>query len=211
MNTVASSAQSWRQALAAYIAREAKPQEKYGHQPRLYALTQAIAQGLEADPAPDDDILYASVYLHDLGVFTGHRPEQPYLLERWNNIAYALEKTPEILSAIGFPISKLGAVLECIANHQPTGEPQSLEATILRDADILEQLGAIGILRTACKIGRDTRYHTFTDAIATLQTALDHLPARLRLPTSRLLAEPRVAAHRAFLLAVFEEADGLLH
>ena len=40
---------------------------------------------------------------------------------------------------------------------------------ILRDADILEQLGAIGILRAAAKIGRDTRYPTFTDAAATLR------------------------------------------
>jgi uncharacterized protein len=196
----------WRESLAGYIAREAKPQEKYGHQPRLYALTQTISQGLEAD----DDILYAAAYLHDLGVFTGHRPEQPDLLERWDNVAYALKKTPEILASIGFPLAKLEAVLECIRNHQPTGNPQSLEATILREADILEQLGVIGILRTVSKIGRDTRFHTFTDAIATLQAALDQLPAKLRLPTSCLLAEPKIEAHRRFLASIASEAAGLL-
>ena len=187
--------QLWRDTLAAFIQREARPQEKYGHQPRLYALTQAIATGLNAD----DDILYAAAWLHDLGVFTGHRPEQPELLERWNNITYALEKTPAILSSIGFPTEKLEAVLECIRNHQPGGEPVSIESTILRDADILEQLGAIGILRTVCKVGRDTRFHTFTDAIVSLQNALDRLPSKLRLSSSRLLARPRIAAHRAFL------------
>jgi uncharacterized protein len=198
---------TWRLALAAYIREQAKPPEKFGHQPRLYALTQQIGHGLTYD----DDIVYAAAFLHDLGVFTGHRPEDPAVLATWNHVPYTLNRTAAILESIGFPSSKIEAVLECILHHQAHDLPASLESTILRDADLLEQLGAIGIARTLCKIGRDTRFHTFTVAAAALQKALDTLPVRLKLSQSRILAEPRIQQHRAFLAALAAEAGPNLH
>jgi uncharacterized protein len=198
---------AWRTALAAYIREQARPPEKFGHQPRLYALTQQIGQG----SLYDDDIVYAAAFLHDLGVFTGHRPEEPELLVRWNHIPYTLSRAATILESIGFPDAKVESVLECILHHQHHDQPQTLESTILRDADILEQLGAIGIARTLCKIGRDTRFSTFTSAAAALQKALDTLPDRLKLPSSRILAEPRIEQHRAFLAALAAEAGPNLH
>ena len=193
---------TWREALTAYIKQQAGPIEKYGHQPRLYALTRQIGHAL----AYDDDIVFAAAFMHDLGVFTGHRPEDPELLARWDNTAYAIAQTPPILNRIGFPSEKIEQVLACIATHQPSFAPETLEATILRDADILEQLGAIAILRTVCKIGRDTRFHTFTQACASLRHALDTLPGLIHLPAAHVLAEPRVAALRAFLASVDAEA-----
>jgi uncharacterized protein len=196
----------WRQSLYDFILREAQPREKFGHQPRLYALSQRIGEGL----AYDDDIVYAAVYLHDLGVFTGHRPEDPELLAKWDNTAYAVARTPEILRGIGFPEAKMEAVQAAIATHQPHCTPESIEATILRDADILEQLGAVAVLRTVCKVGRDTRFHTFTDAAVSLRKALDSLPSLIVLPQARALAEPRVSLLRAFLAGVEVEAGELL-
>jgi uncharacterized protein len=200
---------SWRSALADYIRTQAVPVEKYGHQPRLYELTRQIAGAL-ADRA-DDDVLYAAVWLHDLGVFTGHRPEDPVLLERWDNTVYAIEKSPGILAGLGFPAEKVAAVLECIRTHQPSAEPESVEATVLRDADILEQLGAVGIARTVCKVGRDTRFHTFTEAAVSLQRALEMLPGRLRLPVSVGLAGPRIALLKLFLDGLAAEAGENLY
>ncbi len=201
------SPQSWRDALTALILREARPMEKYGHQPRLYALTQQIGAGM----AYDDDIVFASAFLHDLGVFFGHRPEDPEALARWDNTAYAIAHTPAILTSIAFPPEKIPAVQECIRTHQPQFTPQTLEATLLRDADILEQLGAMAILRTVCKVGRDTRFPTFTHALASLQRALDTLPALLLLPAARALAIPRIEALGAFLDAAHAEAGSHLH
>ena len=197
---------SWRGALVAYIEREAQPVEKFGHQPRLYELTQQIGRGR----VYDDDVVFAACWLHDLGVFSGHRPEEPEALTRWDNTAYAVDKTPGLLRGFGFPEEKIAAVVEAIRTHQPQAEPESLEATILRDADILEQLGGVGILRTVCKVGRDTRFHRFTDAVRSLEQALEQLPPLVRLPRTRELAEPRVAALRAFLDAAQREAGALL-
>jgi uncharacterized protein len=197
----------WRITLAAYIAREAKPVEKYGHQPRLFALTRQIGEGL----AYDDDIVYAATWLHDLGVFEGHRPMERAALERWDNVAYALQRTPAILNDFGFPPEKVSGVLECIRTHQPHFEPVILESTILRDADILEQLGAVGIMRTVCKVGRDTRFQTFTQAATSLQSALDRLPALLRLHSAKLLAAPRIRILQDFLAAITYESQANLH
>jgi uncharacterized protein len=196
----------WRARIEQYVEEQARPVEKFGHQPRLYELTVQIGTGLSYD----DDVVHAAAWLHDMGVFVGHRPEEPRALEAWDSVAYALDLTPKILTDVAFPPEKIPAVVECIRTHQPQFAPTTLEATILRDADILEQLGAIGILRTVCKVGRDTRFATFTQAAASLQRALDTLPPLLRLPQSALLAEPRIHLHRAFLASTASEAGLLL-
>jgi uncharacterized protein len=192
----------FRTEIAAYIRQNALPVDKYGHQPRLYALTLQIGEGL----VYDDDVVYAAAWLHDLGVFVGHRPEDPERLERWDHVRYTIHKAPDILRRAGFPEARIPAVLDVIRTHQPKDEPLTIEATILRDADILEQLGAVGILRGVSKVGRDTRFKTFSPVLANLRRSLDELPGQLRLESARNLAQPKVEILRAFLLAAEREA-----
>jgi uncharacterized protein len=196
----------FRSRLAEYVSSQALPVDKLGHQPRLYALTQLIGQGMSYD----DDVVYAAAWLHDLGVFIGHRPEDPEALSRWDNVIYAMKQAPAALARCGFPATKVAPVVEAIRTHQPHLTPTSVEAAILRDADILEQLGAIGILRVVAKVGRDTRYATFTAAAGTLRKALSDLPGRLRLDTAKALAQPKIDLLESFLRAVDNEAHGAL-
>lgn len=202
-----SETQPWRAAVVDYIRREARPIDKFGHQPRLYALTLQIGEGL----AYDDDVVFAATWMHDLGVFVGHRPEAPAALAAWDNVAYAIDRTPGILREFGFPEEKLPAVLEAIRTHEPHKQPESIEATILRDADILEQLGAVGIMRSVSKVGRDTRFATFSDIVPTLRKALETLPPLIRLPSAQALAAPRIEVLERFLAAVDAEAGGELN
>src|ERR1019366_8370530 len=109
------------------------------------------------------------------------RPEDPQALARWDNVAYAVEQAPGVLERAGFPAGKIPAVIEAIRTHQPHAQPATLEGVILRDADILEQLGAVGVLRQVSKVGRDTRYPSFTQAVASLRKSLAELPGKLRL------------------------------
>lgn len=192
----------FREAIREYIAREARPVDKFGHQPRLYALTRRIGEGRDYD----DDIVFAAAWLHDLGVFAGHRPDDPEQLVRWDNVAYAIDRAPALLREIGFPREKIPAVIEAIRTHQPSAQPGSIEGTIVRDADILEQLGAIGILRTVSKIGRDTRFPSFTAAAESLRKALSILPGQIHLETTRTLASPKIRLMEAFLAGIEEEA-----
>jgi uncharacterized protein len=198
---------NYRSALETYIAIHANPQHKYGHQPRLYALTQQIGVGT----AYDDDIVFAAVWLHDLGVFIGHRPKSEDELKTWDHVAYITEKAPTILSKVGFPTYKIPAVLDAIGTHQPEDIPTTPEATITRDADILEQLGAIGITRTLSKIGSDTRFHSFSDALHALKKQLETLPGKLDLETSKALAVPRIHLMRAFINSLEAEAGQNLY
>ena len=198
---------AFRPRLAEYIRSQALPVDKLGHQPRLYALTQRIGDGLTYD----DDVVYAAAWLHDLGVFIGHRPEDPILLSQWDNVRYAMEQSPAVLLQAGFPTTKVAQVVEAIRTHQPHLHPTALEGVILRDADILEQLGSIAVLRVAAKTGRDSRYPTFTAVAATLRQCLKTLPEQLHFETAKVLARTRIALLRAFLEELDEEAGDALY
>ena len=198
----------WRSALVERIRVEAQPPEKFSHQARLYALCREIA---DAQPSPvDDDIIFAAAWVHDLGVFLGHRPSEPEALKRWNSTAYTVSHARDVLEQCGFPTAKVAPVLECIRTHEAHGEPTTPEGAVLRDADLLEQLGAVAVMRTTAKIAQDTRFITFADAAASLERALQTVPGHIRLPATQRLAEPRVAALRLFLDALHAESNGEL-
>jgi uncharacterized protein len=206
-------ASGWRASVVAYVRAEAQPQDKFGHQPRLYALAERIAAesaGKELAAECDDDVLFAAAWMHDLGVFVGHRPSDPVALAVWDHVPYTVTKSAELLRGWGFPETKLAAVAEAIRTHQAKDDAISPEAVVLRDSDILEQLGAVGALRAIVKVGRDTRYATYSDVLPVLRRALEQLPSQLRLEASRRLAVERIAALRGLLLAIEAEAGDLL-
>ena len=197
----------WRKAIVDFIRIEAQPEDEFGHQPRLYALAKTIGQGLEYD----DDILFAAVWMHDLGVFLNHRPQDSEQLSRWDHVPYTISKSRELLTQWGFPAEKLDGVEEAIRHHQATREPTTMEGMLLRDADILEQLGAIGILRATVKVGRDTRYPSFSSILPVLNDAVNHLAHQTRLTGSKAMAQSRAEMLRSFLAAVHDEAGDMLH
>jgi len=187
-----------------YIRAQAKPPDKFSHQPRLYQLAKRLAEGL----AFDDDVLYAAAWMHDLGVFIGHRPADTAALAAWDHVTYATREVPPILRQLGFPEGKIAAAIEVIRTHLPSRKPTTLEGTLLRDADILEQLGAIAVLRTVSKVGRDTRFVRYADAVRVLRRNAEELPAQLELASARRLAASRVETLKAFLAGAEAEADG---
>jgi uncharacterized protein len=197
---------AWRDAVVEYIRAEARPADKFGHQPRLYALAAKLGKEMEFD----DDVLFAAAWMHDLGVFLGHRPSDPAELARWDHVPYTIARTRELLREWGFPPEKLEAVAEAIRTHQPKDNPITMEAILLRDADILEQLGAIGALRAVVKVGRDTRYPIYSAVLPVLKNAAEHLPGLLHLKSARELAAVRVDSLRAFIAAIESEAEGAL-
>ncbi len=198
---------TWRQSVIEFMRVEATPEDKFGHQPRLYALATKIGNGMEYD----DDVLFAAAWMHDLGVFLGHRPSDPKQLSVWDHVPYTIRRSKELLAGWGFPPEKLDGVAEAIRNHQAKDQPTTVEGTLLRDADILEQLGAIGILRAIVKVGRDTRYPNYSAILPVLNHALNHLTNQTCLIPSKAMAESRGEMLRSFLAAVHEEAGDLLY
>lgn len=200
-------ASGWRLSVEEYIRAEAQPADKFGHQPRLYALAVQLGEGM----AFDDDILFAAAWMHDLGVFLGHRPKDLEQLARWDHVPYTIERARELLPGWGFPAEKLSRVAEAIRTHQAKDTPVIPEAILLRDADILEQLGAVGALRALVKVGRDTRYPTYSAVLPILRNSLDRLPGQLCLESARRLAASRIEILRALLKAIESEAGPLLY
>ena len=92
----------WRESVVEFIRANALPVDKFGHQPRLYALAVKIGQGI----AFDDDIVFAAAWMHDLGVFVGHRPEDPAQLARWNHVPYTIAQSRALLAGWGFPSTR---------------------------------------------------------------------------------------------------------
>jgi uncharacterized protein len=195
----------YREAIAEYIRAHAKPPDKFSHQPRLYRLAKSLAEGRPYD----DDVLYAAAWMHDVGVFHGHRPEEPAALAAWDHVAYAMREAPGLLRQFGFPEEKIPAAMEAIRTHLPTREPTTFEGTLLRDADLLEQLGAIGILRTVSKVGRDTRFVRLGEPLAALRRSAEELPGKLQLQSAHRLAKARLGILQAFLDAAQAEANGV--
>ena len=201
-------AQPWRVALVERMRVEAQPPEKFSHQARLYALARSLADAV-AEPV-DDDVLFGAAWVHDLGVFLGHRPTDAEQLQHWDSTAYTVSHAGGVLLDCGFPAEKIPAAIECIRTHEAHGSPTTHEGVILRDADLLEQLGTVAVMRTTAKIAQDTRFVVFADAAAALRRALDSVPGQVRLPAAKAMAEPRVASLRAFLDALDAESGGLL-
>ena len=196
----------WRDSVIAYIRAEATPGDKFGHMPRLYALASQIAKVENCD----DDVLFAAAWMHDLGVFLGHRPADPAELAAWDHVPYTVARSRELLTGWGFPKSKLESVAEAIRTHQPKDDAVSPEAIVLRDADILEQLGAVGALRALVKVGRDSRYSTFSDVVPVLERAVQTLPGQLRLKPAQELARERVKVLGELLAAIQAETGNWL-
>jgi uncharacterized protein len=190
------------------IRVEAQPPEKFSHQARLYLLARVIADA-EEQPV-DDDVLFGAAWAHDLGVFQGHRPNEPEALKRWSSTAYTVAHAGPLLGDCGFPPEKIAAAVEVIRTHEAHGEPTTPEGIIVRDADLLEQLGAVAVMRTVAKIAQDTRFVTFADAAASLRRALETVPAKIRTAHGRQLAEPRVVALSSFLESLDVESMGEL-
>jgi uncharacterized protein len=74
----------------------------------------------------------------------------------------------------------------------------------------LEQLGAVGALRALVKVGRDTRYATFSSVLPVLQHAVEQLPAMVRTEAARSLAIERAGRLTRLLEDLEDEAGELL-
>ncbi|MFZ6646335.1 HD domain-containing protein [Undibacterium sp. TJN25] len=196
---------TYRTEIENFIREAALPPDKFSHQPRLYTLACSLAPAQDYD----DDVLHAAAWLHDMGVFIGHRPTEPAALAVWDNVKYAVEQVPVLLQRWDFPANKIPLVVQAIREHLPSGSPHSMEGKLLRDADILEQLGAVGILRTVSKTGRDTRFIQHQDALRVLRKNLEELPGKLALETSKKIAQQRLTLMRDFLDAADAEGQGL--
>ena len=182
------------------------PAHGWEHVRRVYALALRIADEEGADKL----ITGCAALLHDIG----------RLLQR-EGVHHALlsvEEAREVLKRYPLEPGQIEAILHAIEAHSFSQgiEPRTLEACVVRDADRLDSLGAIGILRWAIsgtiKRKRQTKSYHPEDPFAERRELddrlymLDHFSTKLLkleqgmyTTTGRALAQQRTAYMRGYL------------
>ena len=119
------------------------PVHGFDHVLRVYRMAERLALVEGADV----EIVHAAALLHDAegSATTGGE------IGRSNHHHASSEFARQILEAENWPPERIAAVQHCIRAHRfrdNSEPPQSLEAKILFDADKLDVIGAIGVVRT---------------------------------------------------------------
>ena len=115
------------------------PSEVHAKDHILRVLRRCILLGEELNA--DLEVLVAAVYLHDLG--------RHYIDDKAHGALSALKAEP-VLERINFPKEKRETVLHAIRVHDVGATPEdrtTLESKILYDADKIDTLGVVGVLR----------------------------------------------------------------
>lgn len=115
-------------------------------------------------------IVEAGAWLHD----TALPSENDYNYKKNKKIAEAM------LTNLNLSTEELDMIAECVASHEGTSKPKTLEAKIVHDADVLEKSGMLGIVRHTWKLANSSKLSP--EHITKRDTAeiLNHLKWRSR-------------------------------
>lgn len=174
------------------------------HLDRVWLNVQKIAPA-EANQT----VLLGAAYLHDLVNLPKDSPN------RSNASCMAAAEAGPILANFGLSESEVKATQHAIEAHSFSAgiPPETIEAQVLRDADRLDALGAIGVARTfavAGALGQELYHPTdpFAEAreLNDIRFSVDHwrvkllsLPKGMITESGRELAQARVALMIRFL------------
>ncbi len=101
-----------------------------------------IAKFLALKMKADKKIVESGAWLHDTALPTG----DDYDYDKNKKIVM------DLLSSINISDFDKGFIAECVASHEGTENPKTLEARIVHDADVIEKLGILGIIRHTWKL-----------------------------------------------------------
>lgn len=143
----------------------ASPLKSHGpdHHWRVYQHALKLAEKLKVEYDPE--VLAGAALLHDIAAYYPERTGEDY-----HDFDHKIAE--EVLREIDFPVNKILAVLEAIANHGSDPKykqaNESVETTLLRDADKLDVFGPIGVARII--MVRTLKGDTLQDIVADFYT-----------------------------------------
>lgn len=141
--------QAWENRFVAYFSEHANDAaHDLGHFRRVATVAKKIAacEAVEVDIL----VLLAAAYFHDIVSLPKNHPDNKF------SSKLAAVQARAILAEMSFPSKKIEGVCHAIEAHSYSAqiEPKTKEAKIIQDADRMEALGAIGVLRTFYIAGR---------------------------------------------------------
>lgn len=134
-----------------------------------------IAKFLARKTGSDESIVLAGAFLHDTALPSG------------NDYNYLKNKkiVKDLLKCFNLSRSELDGITECVASHEGTINPKTLEAKVVHDADALEKAGLLGIIRHTWKMTNLKKINHETVEDNDVKMILDHIKWRKkRLQTS---------------------------
>lgn len=190
------------------------PAHDWPHIGRVVATARKIAKHHEVNL----ECLLAAVYCHDLVNLPKNHPDRSKASEM------AADKAEPFLKEAGFTEDEIQKVKQAVIEHSFSKglKPTTIEAAILQDADRLDTLGAIGVLRCASvnTIMKSSYYEPF-DPLAEdrelddKKYMVDHyfvkifkLPELMNTPEGKVEANHRVNFMKTFLNTLMSEIRG---
>lgn len=163
------------------------------HCQRVYYLSKELSQHLSLD----EEILYISSLLHDVGKYPKFAiPNMDHPL-RSKGIALQLLKKHNVSS------EKIAKILEVIEFHMYYSEPgNSDEAVYVRDANILDNLGNIGMMKLFSLVGQDELVGSLEEALERMQVFAEALPKKIYTKSGRRVAIKRREEMMRFLAGI---------
>jgi uncharacterized protein len=146
----------------------------------------------------DMEILLSGALVHDVGV----------VIERKTHYLVGRDRAREIMDRSGLPEGKREPAVHVLEAHSRYGgpEPQSLEAQVGQDADALEYIGAIGIVRAIVRGMTDGSFDGSADSFPEyLRTLLGKVESTLHTAEATKIGEGRVDYMRGFLVRLESE------
>lgn len=156
---------------------------KYGgewginHTRRLLSLITLIGE----NQVYDHDALWVAAHLHDWGAY----PQ--WAQENVDHVVRSAQVAETYLQENGFTEELIALIVECIQQHHCGGLNRSIESILLSDADALDFLGVVGILRDYSKNPKDLR-----KAYEITMSRKKKLPGLLVLEKSKEIAAVRI-------------------
>ncbi len=163
------------------------------HSHRLLKLIADIGRGLDFDA----EVMWIAAYLHDWGAYPAWAQEGVDHCLRSKQVA------DEYLAGHQYAQEKINRVLEAIEFHHAPGADRATEAILLRDADALDFLGTVGVLRNFSINPRDLR-KAYNETLRRRDRSL----SILALPRAQEIAAERIKEMNAVLAAFESQTSG---
>jgi len=173
--------------------------EEYGgqwginHTRRLLQLIAIIGE----DQQYDHDVVWLAAHLHDWGAYG------PWVQAGVDHAVRSKQVAETYLREQDFAPELIEPVLECIEQHHQGGANRRIESILLSDADALDFLGVVGVLRDFAKKPKDLR-----DGYKTVRARMEKLPKVICLAKTREIADQRIQEMESLLSAFEAETFG---
>jgi uncharacterized protein len=166
----------------------------FSHTERVYKYSIAISKNLDVDL----DIVKAAALLHDVA-----RPQE----EKGKIKDHAAQGATEariILERKGFPKEKIEIVCKCILLHNKKEDlPEIKEIRVLKEADGLESIGAIGIAREFSFNGEKGHWSSYENILKPI--IKNSNPNYFQLPIARQIGEEKSKISKLFINEFIKE------